>query len=84
MDDRGRLAQSLNLDAWSWSLAKRWPRGAGWCAALMMLLTSCAYGIVVGDPPLNVRAGQHRLSQGATVANGWHKELIGHIGGTSR
>jgi cell division protein FtsQ len=49
MDDRGRLAQSLNLDAWSWSLAKRWPRGAGWCAALMMLLTSCAYGIVVGD-----------------------------------
>jgi cell division protein FtsQ len=49
MDDRGRLAQSLNLEAWSWSLAKRWPRGAGWCAALMILLASCAYGTVVGD-----------------------------------
>jgi cell division protein FtsQ len=49
MDDRGRLAQSLNFDAWSSFVAGRWPRGAGWAAALIMVLASSAYGIVMGD-----------------------------------
>ena len=49
MDDRGRLAQSLNFDAWSLFVAGRWPRGAGWAAALIIVLASCAYGIVMGD-----------------------------------
>jgi cell division protein FtsQ len=49
MDDRGRLAQSLSLDACSSFVAGRWPRGAGYGAALLIVLASCAYGIVVGN-----------------------------------
>jgi cell division protein FtsQ len=49
MDDRGRLAQSLNLGAWRSLLTGWWPRGAGWGAASMLVLASCAYGIVLGD-----------------------------------
>jgi cell division protein FtsQ len=49
MDDRGRLAESLILPAWSSLAARRYPRGAGYAAALLIVLASCAYGMVVGN-----------------------------------
>jgi cell division protein FtsQ len=70
MDDRGRLAQSLNLDAWSSFLAARWPRGAGWGAAALMIALSCAYGIVLGD---HISAAAGILKQ----ARDWAANAVG-------